>query len=612
MTAAPSPGEDGHRIERRPASSMLALQEALGGRYWIERELGKGGMGIVYLAWEPALERLVALKILPPDAPEGRGARFLQEARLAARLRHDHIVPIYAADAAGPFVYYTMQYIEGETLARRILTGGALPAGDATRILHDVARAVNYAHEKGVIHRDLKPSNILIARDNARAYVADFGLARALNDGPVPDGGHTFGTCHYASPEQAAGLRTDHRSDIYALGVMGYVMATGQPLFSGTPTEILEQHVSRPAPALGVLGRHLDTTLSRAVRRCLAKNPADRFQTAGELARALSLAPELRSDLPPKLREFLSRLRLQSRSAPAGVVLGLGAIGVLDRSIRAGAWGMAATAAGVLGLMLVSPIAGALPAARRLLAQGYGRADIIHALDTDLDRQREQLASRWGRVRDAVDRAWRRIFVGALGVFGFGVVTAVTDAPFPNELIFGSMVGGTVVSLVVGGVLVWRERRRNELWGHRWLWFWHSPLGKWTVRLAGVGLDSALGEPELPEPGGAVVLPPPLEPAAALSSDVSALAEVLDRSESCVRRARGYLAASLAPRAEDPGPPGSETLERQLVVLEALVARFRSAEVGGDGHASLAADLAAATEACDMVEALLEAAEWRG
>jgi serine/threonine-protein kinase len=158
-----------------------------------------------------------------------------------------------------------MEYVRGETLYDRILTEAPLPVGDVTHILHDVARAVHYTHTQGVIHRDLKPLDILIERESGRPYVADFGLARVMSESRLPGGGCTFGTFAYASPERAAGLPADHRSDIYALGVVGYVMATGQPLFTGTAKEVLRQHIATPAPLLPVLGLHLDATLARAV-----------------------------------------------------------------------------------------------------------------------------------------------------------------------------------------------------------------------------------------------------------------------------------------------------------------------------------------------------------
>ncbi len=613
-------GPGPERCPERRNETMVALQEALGGRYALERVLGQGGMGIVYLAWEWALERRVALKLLPPALADERRERFLREAKIAARLTHDHIVPIYAVDQAGPYVYYTMQYVPGETLAQRILIEGPLPVGEVTRILHDVARAVAYAHQQGVIHRDLKPQNILIERETGRVYVADFGLARVMNEGLLPGGGggRTFATWAYASPEQAAGLPTDHRSDIYSLGVVGYVMATGELPFTGKPAEVLRQHISTPAPPLRVLNRHLDTTLTRAVARCLAKDSSERFQTADELARVLSLAPELRADLPKPLGEFVSRLKLEARrSAVGGVFLGIPALGVLGRAAEAGQWGTAAGALAFLGLLMASPVVGALPATRRLLRQGYTRADILHALNMDLDHQREQLASGWGRARDATATVWRRIAVFAVSLFSLGAVAAgAGGAGVPEGVVMGSMLFGALTTVAAGGVLIWREWRRNQLEGYRWLRFWQSPLGAWTVKLAGVGLGPVPVEPELLEPEAAR---PPLlaHPPGATSSELDDVRGVADRTEACIRRGRACLAASSATREREGRTTTPEeleleqTLERQLAVLEALLGKFLTVDAGTADPGSLTADLEAARAVCEAVEGLIEGREFR-
>ncbi len=621
MGVAPIQSErEPDRRSERLSESMYALQQALDGRYVLEHRLGKGGMGVVYLAWETALERLVALKILPPAlATPDRHERFLKEARIAARLKHDHIVPIHAVDEAGPFVYYAMDYIRGETLAQRILAEGALPVGEVTRILHDVARAVEYAHEQGVVHRDLKPQNILLERASGRAYVADFGLARVVVDGLLPGGGggRTLGTVPYASPEQAAGLPADHRSDIYSLGIVGYVMATGRPLFTGLPWEVLEQHISRPAPPLRVLGRHLDTTLARAVGRCLVKDPRERFQSAGELARALSQAPELRSDLPPPLRDFVARLKLESRSAAGGIVLGAVGLWGLGGALEAGHWGTAAGALGFLALLAASPVVGALPATRRLFRQGYARSDIVHALNMDLDRQRERLASRWGRVTDATATAVRRLTLLAGSVFGLGTLAAVLGAGLPAGLVFGGMIIGAFGTVLGGSILVWRERRRNELTGHRWLRFWRSRLGDWTAKLAGIGLGARLGalplEPVAAEPEAARL--PAAEGYGASPDPLHDLGDLVGRTESCISGIRARLAAR--PATGEPDDRALEdleserTLERQLTVLEALLDRLREGDPITGVPGSLTVDLEAAREICEVVEALIEGTEWR-
>jgi len=621
MGIAPSPSDPAFAAPVSPArrdADMRALQDALGGRYVLERELGRGGMGIVYLAWDGTLERRVALKVLPRSAgTPRRRARFLTEARIAARLRHDHIVPIHAVDDAGPFVYYTMDYVSGETLAERILAQGALPVDEVTRILHDVARAVAYAHERGVVHRDLKPQNILLEEGTGRAWVADFGLARVVHDGVLPnaDAGRTVGTVAYVSPEQAAGLPADRRSDVYSLGVVGWVMATGEPLFAGSMREILAQHVLRPAPPLGVLGRHDDTTLERAVGRCLRKDPAERFQTAGELARALARAPEIRSDLPAPLGDFVARLGLQSRSAAVGVVLGAAGLYVLAWGLGTGHGGWAAGAAGFLALLAASPVAAALPAMRRLLREGYGRADVVHALHVDLDRQRERLASRWGRATDAAATAVRRVAAGAAGLLGLGTLAAVSGWDVPTGLVMGGIIVGTFGTLGAGGVLVLRERRRNELAGRRWLRFWQSRLGAWTARLAALGLPRA-AEPTPTEPE-ADRLPLPSGAYASPLGPLDQLDDIAGRAESYVRRIRAVLAVSSATREREGRAAAPEedqteaTLERQAEALEALLARFLAVDAITGVPGTLTADLEAAREICEMVEGLIEGKEWR-
>src|SRR5687768_819164 len=170
-----------------PAQSdalFLAFQQSLAGRYSIDRELGRGGMGVVYLAREVHLDRLVAIKLLPPEraATPGLRARFLREARLAAKLSHPNIIPIHAVEETGEFVFFVMSYIEGETLAQRVLTRGPLPSAEGARVLREVAWALAYAHGQGVVHRDIKPDNVLLEGATNRVLVADFGIAGAFGD----------------------------------------------------------------------------------------------------------------------------------------------------------------------------------------------------------------------------------------------------------------------------------------------------------------------------------------------------------------------------------------------------------------------------------------------
>src|SRR6059036_3400221 len=226
---------------------FLDFQSALAGRYSIERELGRGGMGIVYLAREVRLDRLVALKLLPPALARltGPRERFLREARTAAKLSHPNIIPIFAVDEIGEFVFFAMAYVEGETLTERVRQRGPLAPNEAGRVLREIAWALGYAHGQGVIHRDVKPDNIMLEAGSGRALVADFGIAAQVAGAAALDGGEVIGTPEFMSPEQALGESIDPRSDLYALGAVGYFALSGNLLFEGSkPTEVLAKQVT--------------------------------------------------------------------------------------------------------------------------------------------------------------------------------------------------------------------------------------------------------------------------------------------------------------------------------------------------------------------------------
>ena len=234
-------------------SELASLRTALSGQYAIERELGRGGMGIVVLARDERLDRKVALKVLPPSlaaVPETR-ERFLREARMAAQLSHPNIVPVYRADEIGGFAFFAMGYVDGETLGDRIRARGSLPSATVVRMLREVAWALTYAHARGIVHRDVKPDNILIERSSGRAIVTDFGIARADFIPSLTADGNVLGTVHYMSPEQASGEPVDGRSDLYALGCVGFLALSGRLPFEGTtPQAILIAHATKSAPTL--------------------------------------------------------------------------------------------------------------------------------------------------------------------------------------------------------------------------------------------------------------------------------------------------------------------------------------------------------------------------
>ena len=269
------------------SESSDRLQEALTGRYTVSRELGAGGMATVYLAEDVKHGRSVAVKVLRPELAAALGPdRFPREIRILARLQHPHILPLLDSGESAGFLFYTMPFIDGESLRQRIDREGALPIHDAVRILREVADALTAAHAAGILHRDIKPANVMLS--GRHALVTDFGVAKAVRDA----GGETLttvglavGTPTYMSPEQATGSDSiDQRSDIYAMGILAYEMLTGEPPFRGKNASAMlsAQVLEKPVP-MRERREAVPAKLEELVMRCLEKDPADRWQTAEEL-----------------------------------------------------------------------------------------------------------------------------------------------------------------------------------------------------------------------------------------------------------------------------------------------------------------------------------------
>jgi serine/threonine-protein kinase len=244
-------------------------------------------MGVVYLARDVQLDRDVAIKVLPDHLATTAEARerFVREARMAAGLSHPHIVPIHRVGEAGGFVFFVMSYVAGETLGERLRTRGPLPPAGATRVLREVAWALAYAHGRGIVHRDIKPDNILLEAGTGRALVTDFGIAHGGGDpGSVTDPGKIMGTAHFMSPEQAAGEAIDGRSDIYALGVVGYLAVSGRLPFESKNLPHCGEpgHRGAAGVALALPG---PSRAGRGNRPCLARDPALRFADGEALAK---------------------------------------------------------------------------------------------------------------------------------------------------------------------------------------------------------------------------------------------------------------------------------------------------------------------------------------
>jgi serine/threonine-protein kinase len=267
------------------------LEAVLTDHYQLERELGAGGMATVYLALDTKHHRRVAIKVLRPELAASLGSeRFLREIEIAAGLHHPHILPLYDSGGEGDVLFYVMPYVEGQSLRDRVAKAGALPIDESVRIIREVADALAYSHQHGLVHRDIKPENILLS--GAHALVTDFGVAKAVSDATAAHltaTGVALGTPAYMAPEQAtADPHLDHRVDIYALGVTAYEILAGRPPFAGTnPQQVIAGHLTRSVEPLAVHRPSVPAALEAVVMRCLEKNPADRWQSAGDMLRAL-------------------------------------------------------------------------------------------------------------------------------------------------------------------------------------------------------------------------------------------------------------------------------------------------------------------------------------
>src|SRR3954464_8873446 len=268
------------------------LQAALGTNYQLDHELTGGGMSRVFVAIDRSLGRKIVVKVLPPELAAGVNRdRFRREIQVAAQLQHPHIVPLLSAGEQGDLLWYTMPFIEGESLKAALERKRKFSAREVMRITHDVVDALAFAHARGVIHRDIKPANILT--QGSHALVADFGVAKALSAAmplsSVTTTGIAIGTPAYMAPEQLAGdVSADHRMDIYAVGLLAYELVTGVSPFTGpSPRETLAAQLTRDPKPLHEVSPEIPRTLSALIMRCLAKDPAARPQRAEEILQEL-------------------------------------------------------------------------------------------------------------------------------------------------------------------------------------------------------------------------------------------------------------------------------------------------------------------------------------
>lgn len=474
------------------------VQLMLGDQYAVERELGRGGMGAVFLARDIRLHRPVAIKVLPPElsAHADLRERFLRETRVAASFSHPNIVPVHAIEERDGLLAFVMGFVDGETLGAKVRRSGPISVLEAVRILQEMAWALSYAHGRGVVHRDVKPDNILIERASGRALITDFGIARSAGAMPVGEGltrvGEVVGTPEFMSPEQASADTVDGRSDVYSLGVVGFYMLAGKlPFDSASPTALMAMHFTQAPPSLALLRPDLPLEMIEAVERCLAKSPDDRWASGEALASALDALRRAAPEVAPAMRGFLQRF---GSTVFAMVALGV-ALWVVVRNksgsqgnqdwwlaaavIAAAFWGLGVQAVGRIRMLVrqgfrYRDVEAAVASIR---AEDAAARDAIRASTDEMGRRSRRSRVAWGSLAWApiaiglVRTSMRQPIPGQPGQFlvsGPGIIVAISAA----------VAFGLGVSLLASDPL-----KPNPLAVVQSA-FWRSTLGRTIFRLA--------------------------------------------------------------------------------------------------------------------------------
>jgi eukaryotic-like serine/threonine-protein kinase len=474
---------------RQREQEFEEVQRALAGQYSLQRELGRGGMGVVYLAREVELDRFVAIKVLPialsmrADMRE----RFVREARASARLSHPNIVPIFRVGEQDGIAFFSMGYVDGESLGERLRERGVLPSREVTRILRDVSWALAYAHAQGVVHRDVKPDNILIERDTERVLVTDFGIAALEDAASNITGAHEIvGTAQYMSPEQASSGAIDGRADLYSLGIIGFLASTGRLPFDGRTTAVvIAKQVSEPAPSMA----HepgVPAQLAAVIDRALRKDPAERFANGESMAEALGESGGGARRLPPALRIWVdNRDPMRVPYTAWSFALGFATV-VQFMTQRGGGLETALLAA----LPIIPHLLFRARQTRRVLSAGHSVEDMQFALAEVNERRREEMTIELHEGQTPALKLLRMIttavVVADVGVLiGMQRILHMLDKPFVHQHSFALRVAfatmGILTFILVPtsmalGVPLLGRRFKNFNSGTLRERLWQSPL----------------------------------------------------------------------------------------------------------------------------------------
>jgi serine/threonine-protein kinase len=521
VTLAPPVAGSSAPVAHDPDARFAALQATVAGRYSLERELGRGGMGVVYLARDVSLDRPVAIKLLSEELGGRREARerFLREARTSARLSHPNIVPVHAVEEHGDLVFFVMGFIDGETVSERVQRRGPMSVGDVVRLLQEIAWALGHAHVQGVVHRDVKPDNVILEIESGRAVVTDFGIAWTEAPTGLTSAGSLLGTPEYVSPEQGLGNDVDGRSDLYSLGVTCFFALTGRlPFESNSVKGLLTKHLNEPAPSVTVYRPDVPGKLASALDRCLAKAPEDRFETAEALADAVSEARAQVVEIPQAIRAVRSAAELMVVDG-AGFVALAGVLGFMvlppDRTPdyfslwEYSAYMMQAAAltlaAGFIGGRAVQVIT----RSREAVVQGFGASHLRSSFLAQPVAAAGEVVGTRGRRLPAGLEASALAAALVLSALFWVVYTwhadrliRVVGAGLPILLV---TIPFAAIPVLVGRVAGARVIRRWPVTRRWWACLWQGRMSTWVFTVAGMGFGTTRQPVASPRPTEALV-----------------------------------------------------------------------------------------------------------
>jgi hypothetical protein len=595
------PGAD--HTPPRTAHSLERVRQALERRYRVERELGSGRTGTVYLAYDRRRGRKVAIRVLSPSLaadPEKRAA-FVRAAK-AARFSDPspYMVRIRTVGHAAGIDYVTMDYVEGETLGEWLRREGPLTVSSATRLLYHVARGVSCAHGEGVSLGAITPDDVILERTTGRPVVTNVGIARA-----VAGSAYSAARAPFMSPEQVQGAAGDERGDVYALGVTAYFAVTGYLPFDGhTPGEVYMGYVIHGPPRFGLYNKNGNDTFRGAVQRCLETDPAQRFEDAFWLAGAISHAPEIHGpSLTWELDLFAYHLTLELESLGTSPLLMAGVLLVMVILAAAAEWAVVMLFGLFLAWQWESSLRIVLAATRSALAAGYSRMDMVGALREKAASERRG-ASADRRVAPLASPRRRRATYAVVGLLGVVVALPFTGT-WPPDGGWLAIALGLVAALSVGGSAIDEVRDSPHRIAEFWLAVWQGRVGAWIVRLAGWRLETPRAPPA-PAPEIAMLMAPSFEERQrdeATREMVNLAPALQHRLAARVNAVRACLNAATRPLDR----VTRDRLERCLECLQLVRYRLGAVRIG-HSRERLVWEYEAVEQACQVADALLEAA----